>query len=344
MKTPPRLNSAQNERLSRRSFLTTAAAAGSAAALGMLGGGGRAVASARTPRRLPASPGVKGLIGSTVTDYLYGYDNRIQAASIFDGYVSSALGAQVIQKYYFAESQWLTTPLPDDVTELPHKYPNFKWIMCFRPSLKLTTADQTNLQQTCQLLVDKGINFDVTLWEEPNGQHRTQFKTAADYQNYYYFYAPYVPTSVDLIYLSCGSATQADQLAFFPSQGRVDKVYCDFYGNVYATALWEGIENPLANLEGLADDHGLPFGIGEWGYGTTPKDYLDQNSKPTAEEYVNYILSVFTARLSAGKTNGDLIYFDGQSPADTQNLITATTDWKVPLYQQVYNELSGTDG
>ena len=344
MNVPPRVNPAQNARLSRRSFLTTAAA-GSAAALGLLGGGGRAAASTRVSTPNLVSLGTKGRIGATVTDFLYP-DNysRIGAAGIFDGYITPAIGAQVIQKYYFAESQWLTSPLPADVTQLPAQYSNFKWIMCFRPSLKMTKADQTSLQQSCQLLTDAGISFDVVLWQEPNGVHRTWFKTAADYQNYFYFYRPYVPSGIDVIYISCGSATQDDQQGFFPSQGGVAKVYCDFYGNVYASALWGGIKSPLATLADIADDNGLPLGIGEWGYGTTPDRTLTPTTKPTATQFVDYMISVFSARLNAGKTNGDIVYFDGRSSADTQNLITSITDWKVPLFQKVYNELAGSLG
>jgi hypothetical protein len=345
MVNPPRVNAAQNSLLSRRSFLTTTAVAGSAAALGVLGGGAWAAANTRGPKGPKEPPGIKGRIGATVTDYLYpGVSTRIVAASVFDGYVTSAIGAQVIQKYYFLESQWLTSPLPSDVIQLPAQYPDFKWIMCFRPSPDLKRSDQSGLQRSCELLTAAGIDFDAVLWQEPNGQHQTQFLTAADYQNYFYFYRPYVPDGVDVIYISCGSATEQDQVDFFPSQGGVAKVYADWYGNVYRTWLWQGNKTPLATLEGVADDNGLPFGLGEWGYGTTANDRIDENTKPSGADFVDYIISVFTDRLDADKTNGDVVYFDGRSAADTQNLITSTTDWKVPLYQRVYTALADANG
>jgi hypothetical protein len=318
---------------------------GSAAALGVLGGGGIAAASTRSLRRPVSAPGVKGRIGSTVAPILYeGTNTRIGAASIFDGYVTSAVGATVIQKYYFNESQWLPKALLPSVTQLPAQYPDFKWIMCFRPSLDLTSADQNNLKRSCNLLIDAGIDFDVVLWQEPNGPNSTVFPTAADYQQYYYFYAPYVPSSIDIIYISCSAATLEDQASYFPSQGMVGKVYYDFYGNVFRTAHTRGNHHPLAVLGQIADENGLPFGLGEWGFGAAPTDGLTWDTKPSAGDFVNYIINVFTNRLDAGQTNGDVVYFDGRSPLDLQNLITGTTDWKVPLYQRVYDRLASTDG
>jgi hypothetical protein len=345
MNYPPRISPAQNLPLTRRGFLTTTAVAGSAAALGVLGGGGMAAASTQVSRRLTASKGVKGRIGSTVGSFLYeGTTTRMGAASVFDGYVSSAAGAAVIQKYYFAESKWLSKPLPPDVTQLPAQYPNFKWIMCFRPSLDLTSADQNNLKRSCNLLTEAGINFDVVLWQEPNGPNSTVFPTAADYQKYFYFYAPYIPSGVEIIYISCSSAHPQDQQDYFPSQGSVHKIYYDFYGNVYAAAHWKRNNDPLSVLEQIADENGLPFGLGEWGFGTTQNDRLTMNTNPTAAAFVDYIIEVFSNRLDEGKTNGDLLYFDGRSSVDTQNLIASADDWKVPLYQRLYSRLGGADG
>jgi hypothetical protein len=309
----------------------------------MLGGGGLAAASTRDPRKPPH--GVKGRIGSTVMPFLYeGTNTRIGAASVFDGFVSSAVGAAVVQKYYFNESQWLPDPLPADVTDLPAQYPDFKWIMCFRPSLDLTTADQTGLRRSCELLVDAGINFDAVLWQEPNGPNSTVFPTAADYQNYFYFYRPHVPNDIDVIYISCSAALPEDQVSFFPSQGGVGKIYYDFYGNIYAAAHWKKDKHPLSTLDALANEHDLPFGLGEWGFGAALTDALTPTTDPTAGAFVEYLVEVFSKRFDAGKTNGDVIYFDGRSAASTQNLITSADDWKVPLYQRVYAALAGSDG
>lgn len=342
MSFAPRLAPAQNSRLTRRGFLTTAAM-GSAAALGVFGGGGLAAASTRVPRA--PSQGVKGLIGATVMRYQYAAaTTRLGAASIFDGYVASALGATVIQKYYFGVSQWLSDPLPTDVTQLPAQYPDFKWIMCFRPSPDRTRADRDNLKRSCELLTEAGIDFDAVLWQEPNGPHRTVFPKALDYQKYFYFYAPAVPSGTDIIYNSESDALEADQQSFFPSQGGVDKIYYDFYGNVYAAARFHGNDNPLSVLEQVADDNGLPFGLGEWGFGTTANDRITPWTHPTAGEFVDYILSVFTARITAGLTNGDVLYFDGQNSAAKQNLISSANSWKVPLYQSVYTQLTGAGG
>jgi hypothetical protein len=52
---------------------------------------------------------------------------------------------------------------------------------------------------------------------------------------------------------------------------------------------------------------------------------------------------VFTDRLNAGRTNGAVIYYDGTNRTTTWNIITQG-DWRVGLYQKVYNALAGPNG
>jgi hypothetical protein len=324
-------------------------AAGSVAALGLLGSG-PARASTRLihppkPRIASAtSLGTKGMIGSTVGPRIYSQaTSRAGQAAVFDGYVSAAMGAQVVQKYYLAESQWLASPLTSDVLELPNTFPDFKWIMAFRPSVDMTKADQHNLRRTCELLQEANVNFDVILWQEPNAIDAKTFPTAADYQEYFYFYRPYVPAGIDVIYDCAGSATEANMSAYFPAQGGVEKVYCDFYGNIYRTDLYDGNTNPLAPIEAVADDNGLPFGVGEWSFGTAAGVALTPATKPTAAEYVRYLIDFFMTRLAAGKTNGDIVYFNGENSTYTFDIISGATDWKTPIFQSVFQHLASDD-
>jgi hypothetical protein len=284
---------------------------------------------------------------------VYSRPNRLAAAKVFDGYVSPAVGPLVIQKYYFKESQWPTNPPETDITVMYDTTKggnaNFRWIMCFKPSRaqvgdKQPTPDQTALQMACKQLTDAGVIFDVVLWQEPNTPKKGFFPSGAKYVEYVEFYRPYVPAGINVLYDCSGSASTADQQSYFPAaSGLVQKVYMDFYGNQYANALAAGDADPLATLNNMAINNGIPFGLGEWGFGLSAMGALSPSTKPSAGQYVNYFTGVFTARLNAGRTNGAVIYYDGTKRKDTWNIITPG-DWRVGLYKQVYNALAGPNG
>lgn len=327
----------QNDGLSRRRFIGVAGAAGSAAALGILGAN-PATADTRAQRigsaRTMAS-GMRGDVGATVPTPVYpGAGSRLAAAKIFDSYVSPADGANVTQKYYFNEGQWpATDPLPSGITQLPGAYPKFKWLMCFKPTRSYVTtgnpADQQNLKATCEALQDAKINFDVVLWQEPNVPGSNFFANGTAYVDYVSFYRPYVPSGINVVYDSSTKASTKNQQQYYPS-GQVDKIYCDFYGNTWKAG------KTLDALNDLAVGAGLPFGLGEWGFGSS-KVHL---TGTPAQQYVTYITDFFTSRLAAGETNGAVIYYDGSNSTTTWNIISSPTDWKVPLYRQVYNALA----
>jgi hypothetical protein len=226
---------------------------------------------------------------------------------------------------------------------------NFKWIMCFKPARDQVgntqpTPDQTALQAACNQLTSAGVIFDVILWQEPNGASSTYFTDGAAYRAYVEFYRPYVPAGIHVIYDCAGSASPGDQQSYFPGNSLVQKVYVDFYGNHYANNLAAGRSDPLATLNNLAISNGVPFGLGEWGYGLSADNALTPTSSPTAGAYVAYLIGVFTARLNAGKTNGAIVYYDGTNPADTWNIIPGPTDWRVGPYQGLYNALASGNG
>ena len=348
--------------LSRRGFLGAVGVAGSAAALGIAGAGAAQASTGRLAgaRGLaqPAAQGIKGDVGATVTDAVYSQPNRLAAAELFDSYVSPAKGALVTQKFYFQESQWPTTPLENDITVMYDTAQGgnakFRWIMCFKPSraqvdtAPVPTPDQLALQAACNELTATGVIFDVVLWQEPNGQKPTgqepDFPSGAAYQEYVAWYQPYVPAGIQVIYDCSGSATQADQTSYFPGRDLVQKVYMDFYGNTYAAALAAGDDDPLATINNLATSAGLPFGLGEWGFGLSASNALTPYTATPASQYVDYFIGVFTGRLSAGERNGAVVYYDGTNPSSTWNIITGPADWKTALYQQVYNDLASPNG
>jgi hypothetical protein len=335
----------RSRRLSRRAFLGAAGAVGSAALGGVLGSG-RARAAAARPLAGPrvwraASTPAYGLVGATVQADVYPKEDRYGGAKVFDKYVSRP-AAMTIQKCYFNEGTWPSS-VPSDIAELSAA--GCKFIMCFKPKRSpRTTTEGTKLQNTCNMFVNyqpTPIDFDVVLWQEPNSPNMGYFSSGSDYIAYVEYYQPYVPSGLSVIYDSSGSASASDQQSYFPGSALVDKVYCDFYGDAYQTKRGRGIDDPLAAIQRVADDNGLPFGLGEWGFGSA-NNALTPTSTPSAKEFVGYINKVFTSRLSDGKTNGDVLYYDGTTSSTPWNVISGPGDWKTPLFQEIYDNLSAT--
>lgn len=76
-----------------------------------------------------------------------------------------------------------------------------------------------------------------------------------------------------------------------------------------------------------------PFGVWEMNNSTASQ------TQAHATAYYNYLLSFFTARLLAGKANGDLMFFN--SAGSSQNApITTSSDFRVPLFQALFDGLS----
>jgi hypothetical protein len=338
---------ARGKRLSRRAFLGAAGVVGTAAALGGVLGPGQAGAATASPLAGPrggraASQPAYGPVGATVQSGVYlKAHNRYHAANIFDGYVGRP-AATTVQKWYFNEGRWPSS-VPADMAQLSAA--GCKFIMCFKPIRSpLTPSEGTNLQNTCNMFINHQpapIDFDVVLWQEPNSANKDYFSSGSDYIAYVQYYRPYVPSGVSIIYDSAGSASASDQQGYFPGSALVDKVYCDFYGCAYKAKLSDGIQNPLHTLEQVADGNGLPFGLSEWGYGSA-RTALTPTSTPSASQYVSYINTVFTSRLTAGKVNGAVLYYDGDSSSAPWNVISGPKDWKTPLFQEIYDDLTST--
>lgn len=182
------------------------------------------------------------------------------------------------------------------------------------------------------------------LWQEPNTNKPTMdFTSGTEYVDYVNYYRSSVPAGLQVIYDCAGSAGPAGQTGYFPA-GAVNKIYMDFYGNHYAAALAMGNDDPLARLNNLAISNGVPFGLGEWGFGLSAANGLTPDTTPSAGQYVDYFTGVFTGRLNDGHRNGAVMYYNGTNPKSTWNIITSQEDWRVPLYQEVYNALASPNG
>lgn len=294
-------NVARDRRVPRRAFLSATGAV-TAAALGGVLGSGRASAATGTPLARQAAGYVplgttRGVVGATVQTAVYpSATDRYSAARIFDRIVNRP-GAVAIQKWFFAEGKWPSS-VPSDMAELSAA--GCKFIMCFKPS-----RDQVNAK-------------------EPTPDQRKLRATCN------------MLGGLNVIYDCSASASASDQQSYFPGSGLVDKVYCDFYGFTYKARLSQGIQDPLYYIEQVADDNGLPFGLGEWGFGSA-SDHLTPTTNPTARQFVDYINTVFTRRLQAGKVNDAVLYYEGAK--SDANKITGPEDWKTPLFQEIYDSL-----
>src|SRR5579859_182990 len=117
----------------------------------------------------------------------------------------------------------------------------------------------------------------------------------------------------------------------------------DFYTNSWgAGLLLDTTDGNGDSISGIANANGLPFGLNE--FGCDPATF----TQAQCITYLQYVLSFMAARLTAGKTNLDVIYYNGQCDAtgagDLTSPILQKTDFRVPLYQQIFDTLAQSAG
>lgn len=306
----------------------------------MLGGMAGAAGLAALPELLSAlpaeaatAPGQKGLAGATV----FGSD-RVAAGEAFDDLVGRPACLNV-QRVYFELSQWpagVNNPQP--VGKLASA--GVKMLISFHPTPDLGTAqahaDFVSLGDAISLF--KGLTvaqFEVALWHEANLDLEI-FPTPASYRQYVAFYAPAVRAyDVPLLYIP-GMSNPDTAVTYYPGSPLTDKILVDYYGNSHVKGV--RLDQIMAVADGIAGDPvpvasaPKPFGVSEWG---------DSSGDPVApadfDAYAEYLVSVFTGRLNAGKTNADIAWFDS---GGAQNTITSPTDFKIPGFQKVYDALN----
>lgn len=280
------------------------------------------------PVQALAASGTKGLVGASV----FG-TNRVAAGAAFDDLVQRPACLNV-QRVYFKLSQFPSTPHDpqpmDDLTTA-----GIKMIISLHPDPALTVTDYENLRAAIKLIDGiPGVRYEVALWHEPNISPST-FPTAKSYRDYVGYYAPAVRSvnpniPIDYIPAMTQFGTMAYKLAvpYYPGDVLIDKILVDYYGNDHLSGI--NLDAIMAVADG-ATGGAKPFGLAEWG---------DSNDKPVGQAdfnaYVDDLVRRFTNRLTAGKTNGAIIWFDGGGADNSM----VPGDFKIPGFQKLYDALN----
>jgi hypothetical protein len=275
-----------------------------------------------------AAAGTKGLVGASV----FGND-RVAAGDAFDQIVQRP-ACRNVQRVYFKLSQFPSTPHDpqpmDDLTAA-----GIKMIISFHPDPALTVTDYENLRAAIKLIDGiPGVRYEVALWHEPNISLST-FPTASSYHGYVNYYAPAVRSvnpNIPIVYIPAMTqfGIMAYKLAppYYPGDVLIDKILVDYYGNDHLSGI--NLDAIMAVADGAAGG-AKPFGLAEWG---------DSNDKPVGKDdfnaYVDDLVRRFTNRLSSGKTNGAIIWFDGGGADNSM----VPGDFKIPGFQKLYDALN----
>jgi hypothetical protein len=281
------------------------------------------------PVEAAAAAGTKGLVGASV----FGTD-RVAAGDAFDNIVQRP-ACRNVQRVYFKLSQFPTSANdPQPVGDLAAA--GIKMIISFHPDPALTVTDYEALRAAIMLLDGiPGIRYEVSCWHEPNLDLST-FPTASSYHDYVGYYAPAVRSvnpSIPIVYIP--AMTEGGTMAFeraptyYPGPVLINRILADYYGNDHLRGI--RLDAIMAVADG-APGGAKPFGLAEWG------DSNDKLVSPADfNAYVNYLVGLFTSRLSSGKTNADIAWFDGGGP---DNSITMPSDFKIPGFRKLYDALN----
>jgi hypothetical protein len=305
--------------LSRRALLRGVGAGTAAlAAAPVLVPGTRAGARAAGRERLPrAAATLAGLHGATLELGAFPPGTTwAQAIADWQGYTGTTIK---VAKMYYKPGVF-----PTSITNPVSTYlsAGIKTLLSFKPAYNPPTkADLTALANTLAMFAAAGLNAAVTLWQEPQ-----LVMTAAQYRQVVHHYGPtirqYYPLAYDV------SHGPTSWVKYYPGAAAIDLVAADYYASMYANGV------TLDVIAGLADSASPPQPFGLWEIGST----TSKTSPPPTQvdNYLGYLQSFMAARLAAGKTNADIVWFNGNGP----NTIRSSTDYRVPLWDSLVTATS----
>lgn len=276
------------------------------------------------------------LVGSTVFQGAYpGVGDRLANSQQFDIFALRTPFAMAKQKVFYTEGQWpASSNSPQPVGELfgagihliislkPGRDPTGNYSSSHQASMAPSGAtlgqEKASLAAALSLFSGlPGASYEVVLWNEPNISSKGvfPFTTPTAYQAYVNYYGPTITAAgVPLDYI-VGMSQPSMAISFFATGLGFVKILADYYANGY----YGNQHITLDGIEALADQQGLPFGIGEFGRAAA-------STTPTVAQTVSWadsqIYARFTARLSAGKPTTDVLWW-GANPAP--NIINAST-------------------
>lgn len=259
-------------------------------------------------------------------------------------------GFPAVTKKFWNDSDWSLTKnnLANYVTQ------GTQVIFCIRPSCPgipapgggaITNAEKTNLTNFLNGLIALGFNSTncvIFIFQEANngknfGSTGTLAQQLTNWTNCLSAYGPIVNTSGLPLAISVG-ASQGDsncQSYINAALGIAGLTFTAVSVDYYYGSFKNGFT--LDATAAIADAHSLEYGLSEFGCHVTPDDY---------NSYFNYIIGFFQARISAGKKNFSVNYYDGICSAtgagDLASPILTPTDPRVPLYVTLFNTLTTT--
>jgi hypothetical protein len=300
--------------------------------------------------------GAAGLMGATVDPGGYGLTSYAAAAQLYNTYTGTACATSV-QKWYLQEGKGITAgAIPKGITDLAKL--GCQFLLCVKPDragvvpggTPNATGQQqiTLMQQTVAALQDAGVRITAVIpWQEANLRDNAGtpwFPTPQAYWDYVTCYsAPFLDAGWALAY-DPGLDTEryAEAFAFLPAGGGPFRLLlCDYYGDssgyrggIRLDAAWNGI-GPAGGFVSIADELGLPFGLGEWGAAAAP------TTPPQANwaAYSAHVLAVLTGRLAAGLVNGPAVWYSGTNKTGP-NIVTSAADYKVAGISAVWQQTS----
>lgn len=326
-------------RITRRRFLGASAglAASGLGALATRVPGMDAVSAAELATPLPV-PHHRGLVGSTVprsaldAGCYYEFLTQDQADAMWEKAVGRTMS---VTKRYNDPSTFPIDLATNNIGNYIRR--GVKCCISFKPAFAPTSSKELGqLDATLAKYRSAGLNAEICLWQEAG--NRANGMSPADYQAVYQYYGPTVRKYYPLV----ANLNYADlTISGFTDYGRlvvdlVDKFAIDYYYNNFDAG------HPLDPAQAIADGAGLPFGIWECSTAGPPPVAPDSAH---GIEFVQYLLSFMQARLTAGKTNADVIWFDGScattDPKSNQPVpILSAGDYRVPPYQALWDDLS----
>lgn len=203
-----------------------------------------------------------------------------------------------------------------------------KVAMSLKPALD--GSDQTALNTFLLSCKNAGLVADVCLYHEPFSEGLT----AAQYHSVVSSYGPTVRTYFPYLYCgSSGSSAATSAYASYYVSGAFQKAAVDFYCPAYDGGF------RIDSYSVVTDADNLPFGLWEFDSSTDP---TAGQTQAQATAYFGYVQSFFAGRVASGLTNADLcLFFDATalSPPKDYTPITSSSDYRVALYQAIFDAL-----
>jgi hypothetical protein len=274
-----------------------------------------------------------GLVGASVAPACYGVPTKLAAAQMFDKYVGHDM-AMSVERLYFSAGHWQTSPnAPNPLVDMASAGLK-RWVVSFQPDPANTQADRNNLQSSIANIQAAGAEIEaVTFYHEVNYGKNNPWVTTTGANGFIANMQYYAPTVLNMgvpmtyIPLITGDTNYKDYFPVLNGVPLVSMIHADFYCPTYANGY------DLTKIMLLAQQYGLKFGLGEWGFVTGPTGGTQQSFI----DFCGYLRTAFNKWMNEGNEMASCIYFELNS-TDLNNVASAT-DWKVAPIQSFYTSV-----